>query len=46
LVLTVMTGGSTEGNSRTPSSPNPMSPNSTTTVDITMARTGRRMLRE
>ena len=39
-----MTGGSTEGYSRTPKSEMPIPPNSRITRDITMASTGRLIL--
>ena len=41
-----MTGGSTAGYSRTPRYVKLITPKSTITTDMTMARTGRRMLSE
>ena len=44
-VETEMFGGSRDGNSRTPRKENPSSPKRTIVIDITIASTGRRMLR-
>ena len=40
-----MFGGSSDGNSLTPRKENPSNPNRTIVIDITIASTGRRMLR-
>jgi hypothetical protein len=44
-VDTEMFGGSSDGNSRTPRKEKPSRPKSTIVIDMTIARTGRRILR-